>query len=24
MRMQGNHPFLRGLGRDRMTWHAYK
>jgi tRNA (mo5U34)-methyltransferase len=24
MRMHGNHPFLRGLGRDRMTWHAYR
>ena len=24
MRVQGGHPFLRGLGRDRMTWHAYK
>lgn len=24
MRIQGGHSFLRGLGRDRMTWHAYK
>ena len=24
MRIRGGHPFLRGLGRDRMTWHAYK
>jgi tRNA (mo5U34)-methyltransferase len=24
MRVQGGHPLLRGLGRDRMTWHAYK
>lgn len=24
MRIQGHHPFWRVLGRDRMTWHAYK
>jgi hypothetical protein len=24
MRVQGGHPLVRGLGRDRMTWHAYK
>lgn len=24
MRIQGGHPLIRGLGRDRMTWHAYK
>ena len=24
MKVQGGHPLLRGLGRDRMTWHAYK
>ncbi|HUO84671.1 MAG TPA: DUF1698 domain-containing protein [Thermoanaerobaculia bacterium] len=24
MRLQGGHPFWRTLGRDRMTWHAYK
>jgi tRNA (mo5U34)-methyltransferase len=24
MRFQGGHPFLRGLGRDRRTWHARK
>ena len=24
MKVQGRHPLFRGLGRDRMTWHAYK
>jgi tRNA (mo5U34)-methyltransferase len=24
MRLSGGHPFLRGLGRDRMTFHAWK
>jgi len=24
MKVQGGHPLLRGLGRDRMTWHAWK
>jgi tRNA (mo5U34)-methyltransferase len=24
MRIQGGHPFWRTVGRDRMTWHAYK
>jgi tRNA (mo5U34)-methyltransferase len=24
MRLQGRHPFWRGLGRDRMTWRAYR
>lgn len=24
MKVQGGHPLLRGLGRDRMTWHARK
>lgn len=24
MKLQGGHPLVRGLGRDRMTWHAYR
>ncbi len=24
MKIEGGHPLLRGLGRDRMTWHAHK
>jgi len=24
MRVQGGHPLLRGFGRDRMTWHAFR